>query len=73
MQHTARPFRLALLGSAIAAAALLGPCGPNAERDDNAGKPAPTEDASTALDEAPAALLEEMCIAGYRALGCRDY
>jgi len=53
MQHNARPFlsRFALLGTAIAAAALLGACGSNVKLDENAGKAAPIEDASKGLND----------------------
>src|SRR3989344_4676648 len=53
MQHNARPFlsRFALLGTAIAAAALLGACGSNVKLDENAGKAAPIEDASKVLND----------------------
>ncbi len=51
MQTIARPFRLALLGTAVAAAALLSACGSNVKLDENAGKAAPIEDASKGLND----------------------
>lgn len=51
MQHHAQPFRLALLGSAVAVASLLSACGSSVKLDENAGKAAPIEDASNALND----------------------
>jgi peptidoglycan-associated lipoprotein len=51
MQHHARPFRLALLGSAVAVAALLSACGSSVKLDENAGKAAPIEEASKGLND----------------------